>query len=95
VTVSTNSGEAILRCGRREISILVAREEITITEARYAAGEQVAGPHVHHEHTDAFYVLEGELTFPLRKLSKLNADKTADRMRARRRWRRDWDANSY
>ena len=28
-------------------------------------GEQVAGPHVHHEHTDAFYVLEGELTFEI------------------------------
>jgi mannose-6-phosphate isomerase-like protein (cupin superfamily) len=22
---------------------------------------QVAGPHMHHEHTDAYYVLEGEL----------------------------------
>jgi quercetin dioxygenase-like cupin family protein len=65
VTISSNSGEAILRCERREISILVAREEITITEARYAAGEQVAGPHVHHEHTDAFYVLQGALTFEI------------------------------
>ena len=25
----------------------------------------MAGPHVHHEHTDAFYVLEGELTFEI------------------------------
>ena len=65
VIVPLTDGEAILRCETREISILVAREEITITEARYAAGEQVAGPHVHHEHTDAFYVLEGELTFEL------------------------------
>jgi mannose-6-phosphate isomerase-like protein (cupin superfamily) len=65
VTESSNSGEAILRCERREIRILVASEEITITEARDAAGEQVAGPHVHHEHTDAFYVLEGELTFEI------------------------------
>jgi len=29
------------------------------------------------------------------KLSKLNANKTADRMRAERTWRRDWDTNSY
>ena len=49
----------------REISILVAREDVTVTHARYAAGEQVAGPHVHHGHTDAFYVLEGELTFEI------------------------------
>ena len=56
-------GEEILGRENREISILVATEALTITRARYSAGEQVAGPHVHHEHTDAFYVLEGELTF--------------------------------
>ena len=49
----------------RDISILVARAGVTITRARYSAGEKVAGPHVHREHTDAFYVLEGELTFEL------------------------------
>jgi mannose-6-phosphate isomerase-like protein (cupin superfamily) len=63
VIVPITGGEAILRRENREISILVAREDVTITHARYAAGEQVAGPHVHHEHSDAFYVLEGELTF--------------------------------
>ena len=65
VAVSSNSREAIIRSERREISILVARDEITITQARYAAGDQVTGPHVHDEHTDAFYVLEGELTFEI------------------------------
>jgi quercetin dioxygenase-like cupin family protein len=65
VIVPIAEGEAILRGEKREISILVAREEVTITHARYTAGEQVAGPHVHHEHTDAFYVLEGELTFEI------------------------------
>lgn len=63
--VPITDGEPILRREKREISILVAREEVTITQARYAAGEQVAGPHIHHEHTDAFYVLEGELTFEI------------------------------
>jgi quercetin dioxygenase-like cupin family protein len=58
-------GEPILRREKRDISILVASEEVTITQAKYAAGEQVAAPHVHHEHTDAFYVLEGELTFEI------------------------------
>jgi mannose-6-phosphate isomerase-like protein (cupin superfamily) len=57
--------EVIVRREEREISILVAREEVTITHARYSAGQQVAGPHVHHGHTDAFYVLEGELTFTI------------------------------
>ncbi len=63
--VPVTAGETILQREKREISILVAREEVTITHARYAAGEQVAAPHVHHEHTDAFYVLEGELTFEI------------------------------
>jgi mannose-6-phosphate isomerase-like protein (cupin superfamily) len=65
VIVPITGGEAILRLEKREIGILVAREEVTITHARYSAGEQVAGPHVHHQHTDAFYVLEGELTFEI------------------------------
>jgi len=65
VTVPIVGGEPILRREKREIGIFVAREEVTITHARYAAGERVAGPHVHHEHTDAFYVLEGELTFEI------------------------------
>jgi quercetin dioxygenase-like cupin family protein len=63
--VPISDGEAILRHETREISILLAREEVTVTHARYAAGAQVAGPHVHHEHTDAFYVLEGELAFKI------------------------------
>ena len=61
--VPITQGEPILRTAAREVSILLARPEITITHARYAAGQQVAGPHIHHQHTDAFYVLEGELTF--------------------------------
>jgi quercetin dioxygenase-like cupin family protein len=36
-----------------------------MTRSRYAPGERGPGPHVHREHTDAFYVLDGELTFVL------------------------------
>ena len=61
--VPITNGETIVRREEREISILLGRDELTITHARYAAGQQIAGPHIHHEHTDAFYVLEGELTF--------------------------------
>ena len=63
--VPSTNGERVLRGEKREISILVARKELTITEARYAPGEHVAGPHIHHAHTDAFYILEGELTFEI------------------------------
>lgn len=55
--------EAILRGAGRRIELLVAREEVSVTRAEYAAGLDVAGGHVHHEHVDAFYVLAGTLVF--------------------------------
>lgn len=54
--------EPILRSGSREISLLVADENLSLTYASRAAGERVTEPHV-HQHTEAFYVLEGALTF--------------------------------
>jgi quercetin dioxygenase-like cupin family protein len=63
VIVRVSDREAIVRHESREISIIVARDGLTIIHAGCSAGEQIAGPHVHLEHTDAFYVLEGELTF--------------------------------
>ena len=54
--------EPILRSDSREISLLVANENLSLTYASRAAGERVTDPHV-HQHTEAFYVLEGELTF--------------------------------
>ena len=44
---------------------LVESDELTIVEASSSSRGQVASLHVHHEHTDAFYVLEGELTFEI------------------------------
>jgi len=57
--------EPIYRRDAGEARIIVAREDVTITHAWCAPGERVAGPHIHREHTDAFYVLEGELTFEI------------------------------
>jgi quercetin dioxygenase-like cupin family protein len=57
--------ETITQAPRRDVVILAAREEITTTWSRYAPGERGPGLHVHREHTDAFYVLDGELTFAL------------------------------
>jgi mannose-6-phosphate isomerase-like protein (cupin superfamily) len=48
-----------------EVTVLVARDDLSITRASCAAGARITRPHVHHEHTDAFYVLEGALTFEL------------------------------
>jgi len=38
---------------------------LIVTWFRYAAGEKGPEQHVHHHHTDAFYVLEGELELTL------------------------------
>src|SRR5688572_32300594 len=56
-------GEVITDEERRELVILAERPELTVTWTRYAAGEGGPDLHVHRDHTDAFYVLEGELTF--------------------------------
>jgi mannose-6-phosphate isomerase-like protein (cupin superfamily) len=50
---------------QRSVVILAEYEQVTITRSRFAPGERGPELHVHHEHTDAFYVLEGELTFEL------------------------------
>jgi uncharacterized cupin superfamily protein len=54
--------EPILCRDGREISLLVAREDLSLTYAGRPGGESVTGSHT-HQHTEAFYVLEGELTF--------------------------------
>ena len=55
--------EQLIDSPARQANFVIARAELTITQARYAANEPVAGPHIHRRHTDAFYVLEGELIF--------------------------------
>jgi mannose-6-phosphate isomerase-like protein (cupin superfamily) len=56
---------AIAIAPSRVVGVVVARDDLTVTRAAYGAGERVAGPHIHERHTDAFYVLEGELIFEL------------------------------
>jgi mannose-6-phosphate isomerase-like protein (cupin superfamily) len=63
--VHRTAGEAITSSERREATILAALGEITITWYRLGPGERGPDPHVHHEHSDAFYVLDGELSFVL------------------------------
>jgi quercetin dioxygenase-like cupin family protein len=62
---SAGGGELRLHSPARQGSFVIAREDLSITHGRYAAGEHVAGRHIHQQHTDAFYVLEGELIFEI------------------------------
>ena len=54
-------GEVLFDEPRRTLRVLVDRAELTLTWFRYGPGEQGPDPHVHRRHSDAFYILEGEL----------------------------------
>jgi mannose-6-phosphate isomerase-like protein (cupin superfamily) len=58
-------GEAIVDTAKRELRILCDHDWLNVTWTRHVAGERGAEPHVHLHHTDAFYVLSGEVTFRL------------------------------
>ena len=61
VFIRPGDGETITNREGREVIVLTAREAITVTDYRIAPGEGGPDLHVHREHTDAFYVLDGEL----------------------------------
>jgi mannose-6-phosphate isomerase-like protein (cupin superfamily) len=63
VVLRLGDGEIVAAQAQREVLILAESEGVTITWSRYGPGEPGPGPHVHREHTDAFYVLEGEVSF--------------------------------
>jgi quercetin dioxygenase-like cupin family protein len=58
-------GETVFDEQRRTLRLLADREELTLTWFRYGPQEEGPDPHVHRLHTDAFYVLEGELELRL------------------------------
>jgi quercetin dioxygenase-like cupin family protein len=58
-------GETIADVAERRSTILVDADELTLCEFMRGAGVRGATRHVHHHHADAFFVLEGELTFLL------------------------------
>src|SRR3954464_9499864 len=58
-------GETTTDRPERTLRILVELEPLIVTWFRYEPGEKGPDPHVHHHHTDAFYVLEGELELAL------------------------------
>jgi mannose-6-phosphate isomerase-like protein (cupin superfamily) len=55
-------GETITDRPGRRVTLLAETEHLTVTEFDYGPGERGASPHLHHDHSDAFVVVEGELT---------------------------------
>jgi quercetin dioxygenase-like cupin family protein len=62
--------EVTNRSPERRATLLVDAGELTIAEFAYGPGERGAKLHVHHDHADAFLVVEGEFTFHLRDGSR-------------------------
>src|SRR5919198_2511568 len=63
--LAPGEGEVVTDRRERTLRILAELDEVIVTWFRYEPGERGPDLHVHHRHTDAFYVLEGELTFEL------------------------------
>jgi mannose-6-phosphate isomerase-like protein (cupin superfamily) len=65
VLLRAGEGETISDRAERNVRILCGHELADVTWTRYEAGERGPDPHIHRQHADAWYVLEGELTFGL------------------------------
>ena len=52
--------EVLERPGRRA-AVLVSRKELVLFEFEMEPRTEGAGPHIHRQHVDSFYMLEGEL----------------------------------
>jgi mannose-6-phosphate isomerase-like protein (cupin superfamily) len=64
VVVGPTGGEPITDRPNRSVRLLVAdTEALSMTWSRFVEGERGPDLHVHHEHTDAFYVVRGTMTY--------------------------------
>ena len=63
--LAPGEGEIVTDRPAKTLRILGELDEAIVTWFRYAPGEKGPDAHVHHHHTDAFYVLEGELELTL------------------------------
>lgn len=63
MVVRRGEGEVVTDRAERRVELLAAAAQLSVTWSRYAPGEQGPDPHLHREHTDSFWVLEGELRF--------------------------------
>jgi mannose-6-phosphate isomerase-like protein (cupin superfamily) len=61
--LAPGEGETISDRAERNVRILLDHELVDVTWTRYEPGEKGPDPHIHKQHADAWYVLEGDLTF--------------------------------
>jgi quercetin dioxygenase-like cupin family protein len=65
VLLAPGEGETVTDRPERTLRILAELDDVIVTWFRYEPGEKGPDPHVHRRHTDAFFVLEGEVEFGL------------------------------
>jgi mannose-6-phosphate isomerase-like protein (cupin superfamily) len=58
-------GEIVADQPEKTLRLLADHDELALTWFRYAGGERGPELHIHRRHTDAFYVLSGEVSFAL------------------------------
>jgi mannose-6-phosphate isomerase-like protein (cupin superfamily) len=63
--IPPGGGEVIGDSPERRVEILSDHDAVHATWSRFGPGRAGADLHVHHRHSDVFYVLEGELTLRL------------------------------
>jgi quercetin dioxygenase-like cupin family protein len=71
--VEPGQGELVTDEQQRTARIKADRDELVVTESRYAVGERGPDRHVHREHCDCFWVLVGELAFEVGAGEQLRA----------------------
>jgi quercetin dioxygenase-like cupin family protein len=62
-TVAVEDAAPISERRGRTVRVLCEHPLLDATWSRYEGGQPGPDPHVHHEHVDAFYIMEGELQF--------------------------------
>src|SRR5918996_6320734 len=63
VVVPLGDGEVLFDDESGSSRIKVARDELLLSETSLTFGARGPKPHIHREHADGFYVLEGALDF--------------------------------
>src|ERR1041385_907754 len=63
--LAPGEGDTVVDRPEKTLRILTELDDVIVTWFRYAPGEKGPDAHVHHHHTDAFYVLDGEVEISL------------------------------
>jgi len=65
MSVKVPGGDVVTDEPGRRVAILAGTDALAVTHSIYTRGESGPEAHVHHQHVDSFFVLDGELVFEL------------------------------